>query len=194
MDRKISKIASIIFSPPVILLPTPFILILRQTNDISLSFKWGVFSAFFLLLTILFLIYGEYEGIFSNFDISIKEERAKFFLGGGIITFLYFFLTFFLKAPEILFALSFGIMLGTLVLFVVNNFIKASIHTATLSAFSISVILLFGIRFSPLLLLIPFMAWARVVIKKHTISEVIMGGFLGSILTILIYIMGKIIA
>ena len=132
-------------------------------------------------------------GFFSDYDVSKKEERPKLFAFGGIITFLYLGSLILLNGPKILYFLIFGIILGVLVISVVNNWIKVSIHTATVSAFTLSLVILFGYNFLPILILIPVMAWARVKIKKHTILEAISGGFLGIILTIIVYTIGRFI-
>ncbi|OGH37496.1 MAG: hypothetical protein A3B44_02795 [Candidatus Levybacteria bacterium RIFCSPLOWO2_01_FULL_38_21] len=193
MVKNLARFISFSSSPFILLLPTPFILVYKETENIFYSLKWALFSYIFLFSVVFFVLLGMLIGFFSDYDVSKKEERPKLFAFGGIITFLYLGSLILLNGPKILYFLIFGIILGVLVISVVNNWIKVSIHTATVSAFTLSLVILFGYNFLPILILIPVMAWARVKIKKHTILEAISGGFLGIILTIIVYTIGRFI-
>ena len=193
MVKNLARFISFSSSPFILLLPTPFILVYKETENIFYSFKWALFSYIFLFSVVFFVLLGMLIGFFSDYDVSKKEERPKLFAFGGIISFLYLGSLILLNGPKILYFLIFGIILGVLVISVVNNWIKVSIHTATVSAFTLSLVILFGYNFLPILILIPVMAWARVKIKKHTILEAISGGFLGIILTIIVYTIGRFI-
>lgn len=193
MLKNLARLISFLSSPFVLLLPTPFILVFKETGSIFYSLKWTFFSYIFLFSVVFFVLLGMLLGFFSDYDVSKKEERPKLFAFFGIITFLYLGSLVLLNGPKVLYLVVFGIILGVLVISIVNNWIKASIHTATVCAFTLSLVILFGNMFIPALLLIPAMAWARVKIRKHTPREVIVGGFLGVILTIIVYIIGRFI-
>ena len=193
MLKNLARLISFLSSPFVLLLPTPFVLVFKETGNIFYSLKWTFFSYIFLFSVVFFVLLGMLIGFFSDYDVSKKEERLKLFAFGGIITFLYLGSLILLNGPKVLYLVIFGIILGVLVISIVNNWIKASIHTATVCAFTLSLVILFGFMFAPALLLIPAMAWARVKIKKHTPLETLTGGFLGIILTIIVYIIGRFI-
>ncbi len=191
MLKNLARFISFLSSPFVLLIPTPFILVFKETGNISYSLKWTFLSYIFLFSVVVFVLLGIFDGFFSDYDVSKKEERPKLFAFGGIITFLYLGFLILLNGPKILYLTVFGIILAVLIITIVNNWIKASIHTATVSAFTVSLVILFGYMFIPVLLLIPIMAWARIEIKKHTLLEAFVGGFLGIILTIIVYTVGK---
>ena len=193
MLKNLARLISFLSSPFVLLLPTPFILVFKETGNITYSLKWTFFSYIFLFSVVVFVLLGMLVGFFSDYDVSKKEERPKLFAFGGIVTFLYFGSLIILNGPKVLYLVVFGIILGVFTISIVNNWIKASIHTATVCAFTLSLVILFGYVFIPALLLIPAMAWARVKIKKHTLQEALVGGFLGLILTIIVYIIGRFI-
>src|SRR3989338_6049919 len=193
MLKNLARIISLSSSPFILLLPTPFILVFKETGNIFYSLKWTFFSYIFLFSVVFFVILGMLLGFFSDYDVSKKEERPKLFAFGGITTFLYLGSLILLSGPKVLYLVIFGIILGIFTISLVNNWIKASIHTATVSAFTLSLVILFGYMFIPILLLIPAMAWARVKIKKHTPQEAIVGGFLGTVLTIIVYTIGRFI-
>ncbi len=66
--------------------------------------------------------------------------------------------------------------------------IKASIHVAGISAFILSMAILYGGFSYIAMILIPIIAWARVQVHRHTIPEVLIGGFLGIFLTLFSYL------
>lgn len=191
MSKNIARIVSILLSPPIILLPAPFILVFKKTHDLMTSLKWTGLSDVFLFAMITFVIFGTYKGFFSNFDVSIRTERPKLFLAGAIVGILYLSTLILLNAPRVLTILVLGILLGVIIIGILSRWFKTSIHTATISSFSLSMVILFGINYLPVFLLIPLVAWARVKLKKHTPAEVLVGGFLGLTLTIIVYIAGK---
>jgi len=193
MLKNLARLISFLSSPFVLFLPTPFILVFKETGNIFYSLKWTFFSYIFLFSLVFFVILGMLVGFFSDYDVSKKEERPKLFAFGAIIAFLYLGSLILLNGPKVLYLVVFGIILGVFIVSLVNNWIKASIHTATVSAFTFSFVILFGYMFIPALLLIPAMAWARVKIKKHTPQEALVGGFLGIVLTIVVYGIGRLI-
>src|SRR3989344_6331915 len=193
MLRNLARLISFLLSPLILFLPTPFILVLKETGNISYSLKWTFFSYIFLFSIVLFVLLGMLIGFFSDYDVSKKEERPKLFAFFGIATFLYLGALILLDGPKVLYLVIFGIILGVFIISLVNNWIKASIHTATVSAFTLSLVILFGNTFIPALLLIPAMAWARIKIKKHTPLETLTGGLLGITLTIIVYDVGRLI-
>ncbi|MCL4418746.1 hypothetical protein M1146_01440 [Patescibacteria group bacterium] len=191
MSKLIARLISFLASPLILLLPSPYILVDKVSKNPLYALKWTVFSYVFLFSLVVYVVLGIFLGFFSDFDVSKKEERPRFFAFGAILTFLYLVSLFILAGPRILFVGTIGIILGVLVISIVNKWIKASVHTATVSAFSLSLVIIYGKELLPVLLLIPVVAWARVKIKKHTLLEVIVGGFLGLFLTIIVYISAK---
>src|SRR3989344_4316641 len=193
MRKNLARFISLLSSPFILLLPSPFILVFNETGNLFYSLKWTLFSYIFLFSVVFFVLFGIFMGFFSDYDVSKKEERPKLFAFGGVVTFLYFGSLIILSGPRVLYLVIFGIILGVLIISIINNWVKASVHTATVSAFTLSVVILFGYKFIPILLLIPTMACARIEIKKHTPLEAITGGFLGTVLTIIVYAVGRFI-
>lgn len=63
---------------------------------------------------------------------------------------------------------------------------KISVHMACFTMIAILLLLLFGVQWWPVLLLIPLLAWSRVVRKKHTVTQVVAG----TALTALVMLVG----
>jgi membrane-associated phospholipid phosphatase len=65
--------------------------------------------------------------------------------------------------------------------------IKASVHVAAISGLLTSLIIIYKGYYILLLLLIFIIGWSRVKIKRHSVPEVVIGGILGSLLSLIMY-------
>lgn len=186
-----AKAISFFLGPLFILLPVPYILVERVSQNYLYALKWTIFSYAFILSVAIFIIIGVLLGVFSNFDVSKREQRPLLFSFSAFAMFCYLLSLFILDGPKILLLALVAIVLGLIVIVVVNRWIKASIHLATAT----SVILFIGIVYKGyfffLLSLIPLLAWARVKTKEHTPFETIIGVVLGVALTLIAYTISR---
>lgn len=189
----IAKIISLFFNPAVFFLIMPFLVVYRYSQSGFYALKWEIFSSIFLFLGILLFFIGRYKGTFSDEDISIRKERYKFYVLLYSLGFIYFILSLFLKGIFFpLSIISFGIILGVLIFNLVNYYAKASIHTGVVCAFVISIGFMYGFNFFlGLLWMVPLIVWSRIVTKNHTLKETILGGFLGGIITLVTFFIGR---
>lgn len=187
---RLAKFISIIFNPVILLFLMPYLVVYRQTASEIYALKWVVFSASFLLIGITLFLIERLKGVFSDSDISHQKERPRFYAIAFILAFIYFISSLFFKG--IFFPISiiaFGIIIALFLFDIVNMRIKASIHVGVYCAFVITVGILYQ-TFIPILVL-PFLAWSRIVLHKHTIIEIVTGGILGSIVTIGTFLLGR---
>jgi membrane-associated phospholipid phosphatase len=70
---------------------------------------------------------------------------------------------------------------GIGVLAVVSAFWKMSGHASALAAAVVIAILMFGPAWLPLLLLVPAVGWSRLVLRAHTLAQVIAGSLFGGV-------------
>ena len=182
-----ARILSTVLHPFLLFLPVPYFLVLRMTNNVEYAIKWTFFSWIFLFSVVVFVFYEVRRGKFSNFDISKKEQRTRFFLFIGLMTIIYIFCLFLLHGPLEMVVVTFGSLLGLFLLDIINKYVKASIHVAAVSSIILSFVILNGIQYWWTLLLIPLVAWSRVKLHRHTVLETIIGGLFGIVLTFLTY-------
>lgn len=186
-----AKAVSFFLSPVFVLFPIPFILISKFSPDFSDALKWSIFSYAFILVVVVFVIAGVMFGVFTNFDVSKREQRPLLFSFSAFVIFCYLLALIILHGPKILFLAVFAIIFGLIIMTVVNRWIKASVHVATATA----VLLLIGFAYKGyffwLLSLVPLLAWSRVKVKGHTPKETIIGGILGVAITLIVYIVSK---
>src|SRR4030042_3554879 len=131
MSKNIARLISLLSSPLIILLPTPYILVYKVSNNYLYALKWTIFSYVFIFSVVIFVLLGTLFGLFSDWDVSKKEERPPLFAFGAIVTFFYLACLFILNGPKILYIAVSGIIVGVIAIGIITRWIKASIHTAT---------------------------------------------------------------
>lgn len=156
------------------------IVIFRLANRVGVSVLGALVFAV-VLPTAVMLIRGVRSGRWSDADVSVRTERARFYPPaillslGGIVALLV------LRAPGFILQGAL-ITLGMLVTAaVINNFLKISLHS--MFAFFCAVILLpinlpSGFVALGLALLV---AWSRLYLRRHTLPEVMAGIALGTL-------------
>ncbi len=110
----------------------------------------------------------------TNWDVSHRPKRVRLLLlllGVSVL----FFASLSLYGNSELMKLSGIVFLWLLGFFLITLKIKISGHMAGFLLASGLVIFWYGAVFALLLVLLPFIAWSRVVLKRHTIGEVIGG-------------------
>jgi putative transposase len=145
----------------------------------------------FISVFVIFVLYGVRNKIFSDIDVSNGKQRPILYFIGALLSVLYLFSLFILQGPMILFITTFGIILGILLAGLINMKVKASMHVAAFSGLISSLSIVYRGYYLLLLFLIPVIAWSRVKIKRHTVPEVIIGGTLGSLLSLIMYFTTK---
>lgn len=185
---RISQFISTVLNPITLLFPVAYLLVLRQTGNKELALFWEVISVIFILIVSIFILIGVEEKIFSDFDISKRKQRPLLFTFTIGLSAIYTILLYLLKAPSILFVVAFTLILGLIVFEVVNRVTKASIHVGTIAAFATSVSIVYGGFFYLSLLLIPVVAWARIRTRNHTEKQTVIGGTLGVLITLVVYV------
>lgn len=193
IQRFIAIALSYLFNPVMFVLLMPYLLIYKQTTSISYALKWELFSAAFIFFGIILVVLERRRGIFSDFDLSKREERWKFFSIALAPVALYLIASIFLKGLFFSTTLiSLGIIAGLILFAFFNRFLKPSIHTGIACAYVLSVAILYGqIAFFVSFWTIPVIIWARLKLKKHTFNEILVGGIIGTTVTLLTFLIGK---
>lgn len=193
MLNLLARAISAIFNPYFLIIPIPYFLVLRQTSDPTYAFKWMLFTGFFLFtigVTVYIAVRRKY---FSDLDISRKEQRPLFFLLISVFGVVYLLGLFWFKAPLVLFVAITGIFISLMVLSLITNKVKASIHVASITGLIFSFSILYSGAFLLFLFLIPLIAWARLRMKRHTRSEVLVGASMGFIIPLVIFLIFKVL-
>lgn len=124
------------------------------------------------------------KGNYTNMDVSDRKQRNSLYLFNFIVIAIYTGVLYFSKQrTDLLFIIVFLFIL-MLIMNISNFFIKSSMHTA----FNVFVTALF-FSLNPILgiiwfVLTSFVAISRIILKRHTPKEVIMGAFIGTVVSL----------
>jgi len=188
MKLTIARIISYLFNPLIVVLVSPFLLIYRATNDLQAAYYWTCYTLIFIIIMGIFVATGVKREIFTDLDVSRREQRPLMFLISILFIAVYVMGMLFLQAPSILYILAAGLILGICIISIINRRIKASAHVAAITALTLPLAVSFGQYYFLLLFLVPLVAWARIKTKRHTLKEILVGGFLGGSLSLSIYL------
>lgn len=191
--KYIAEILSFLFHPVIFFLFMPFLVVYRYTDSHAAALRWEIFSASFVAAAIAIVLVGRKKGIFSDCDLSKREERYEFY------SFILFFSAIYIASSLLLRGFVFpmtliaiGITFGVVIFDVLNRYIKASNHVAVSAAFVTTVWLFYGfVSFLFVGWIVPVLIWARLVLQKHTKQEAIVGGMLGITITLLTFVAAK---
>ncbi len=132
-------------------------------------------------------------GLFTDLDLSTREERHTFYLLVGILSIIYISISVLFKG--IFFPLSIitlGVLFGIVLFELIDYYFKASVHLGVACAWVLAIILIYGReKFFAVIWIIPLLAWSRVTLKKHTPREIVIGGTVGIFVTLITFIIGK---
>ncbi len=187
---QLARFISFILNPIFVIIPVPFLLIYKVTQNTGYALKWSMFSYLFIALIGLFMLFAVWRGIFTDLDVSKREQRPLLFTFALFTLVAYYLFLLYLQGPLVLQYAVFGVAGGILFVSLINRRIKASLHMATVT----TVLLLVGIMYSINLItfsLIPIIAWARLKTKRHTTIEVIVGILCGAFITFVVYVTMK---
>lgn len=193
MIDRLARLVSIVIHPAILILAMPFLVVYRQTESSFYALKWQIFSAGFVLFAGFLVLLGERLKIFSDSDLSKKGERYRFYTMVSILVILYIAIVVFLKGIFFPFVIiGFGALFGITLFAIANHFFKISMHSGAVCAFVISVGILYGANaLLAIVWIVPFMIWARIRLKKHTIMEAFSGGALGGIIALVTFLVGR---
>lgn len=183
--NKIARIITFILHPIVLITPSIFVIITASGGTINEALLWSAISLMFTACIAAYIKIGMKMGVFSNFDVSKREQRIYLFPAILLAGFVFLASLLVFGGPiALLYALVYFII-SVSVLAIVTLRIKASIHVGSITAAVVSIIYFFGDKYLILLLIIPAMAWARIIEKRHTFKETVVGFILGLLLALL---------
>ncbi|MDR2967316.1 MAG: phosphatase PAP2 family protein [Methanobacteriaceae archaeon] len=175
-----SKWVSYIFEAPFLAIPTFIILnlILDMNNFLIIETICLLFAT--IIPVLVLLLWRKTKGVDINF--TIKESRNYPLLIATLIYFLGTFILWLFSANPLIMAVMFCYGSNTLIVFFINLKWKISIHSMGVTGPTIA-LLFINPWFFILGLIGPLVMWSRLVLKKHTVSQVLVGSLLGYLLT-----------
>jgi len=181
MKKDIKNIfAKIISRVLTILLLLSAVISVLLNTDVTFNIKL-LLGLFTFVVPILSMILLKVLGITSDLNVTKREERPKLFLPMGIC-FLISLVLSITSSSQILITVYTSLVISFVMGFLITLLWKISYHMiwSTLAIFFI----IYSRQISQLyylLLLLPFIGWSRLHLKRHTLGQVIAGFLLTSL-------------
>lgn len=170
-----------VFQPPVVV--TVQLLVSPVTQEgFPGTVAYGALAALFVcVLPLLLLLFLVRIGKVTDHHVSDRKQRAPVLLMalGSILAGLLVLDA--VDAPESVVAMVLAVVGGVVVLALVSPFWKMSGHAAAISCSAVIAVLMLGAAWAPLLLLVPAVGWSRVVLRAHTVAQVVAGSAFGGV-------------
>ena len=185
--ESLAKIISAIFHPLIMPAIAFTILIVADSAD-NLSRKLIISSValtFSVVLVLGYIFWLKRRGLIDSADIIIREQRINP-LAIAVVSYLIgFVLLKLMQAPNLVQGLMFCYATNTFLVLLITNWWKISIHTTAISGPLIALMYQFGSLIFPFFILILLVGASRLILKRHTLSQVMAGAAIGIFSTVL---------
>ncbi|MCO4254293.1 phosphatidic acid phosphatase [Pseudarthrobacter cellobiosi] len=170
-----------VFQPPVVvtlqLLISPVV-----EAGFPGTIGYGALAALFVCILPLIVLLGLVRlGKVTDHHVSNRKQRAPVLLMALASVVAGLMVLQAAGAPRSVMVMVLAIVGGIIVLAAVSPFWKISGHAAGVSSAAVISVLMLGPASLPLLLLVPAVGWSRVVLRAHTLAQVVAGSLFGGI-------------
>lgn len=143
---------------------------------------YGALAALFVCVLPLLVLLGLVRlGKVTDHHVSNRKQRAPVllmalgFVAAGLVVLQA------ANAPRSVMVMVLAIIAGIVVLAAVSPVWKISGHAAAVSSAAVICVLMMGPAWLPLVLLVPAVGWSRVVLRAHTLAQVVAGSLFGGL-------------
>jgi len=186
--KKLATTISYIFDGSYISVPVFIIICLKVVDSLAMAISWAALCILFAtIIPFLYIFILYHKKRIYDLHLPNRENRIRPLIVAIISYIMGFFILYVLEAPLFLKAIFAVSIINAVILTTITYFWKISFHTSWVTVTSITFFILFGKWMLLLLLLIPFIGWARVKIRRHTIMQVILGSVISAICALFIY-------
>lgn len=176
-----------ILSPPSISLPMILLVAFYRASSASSALLYTSITLFFLSIGPFgYILLNVYLGKLSDVDVSKRSERVGPFIFGLISVCLGWFALILMHAPNALITMVMISALSGLVLLIITLWWKISMHASSLAGAATMLTAFYGAVMLPLFGLLVLVGWSRVVLRRHTVAQVIAGSLLSITLSMII--------
>jgi membrane-associated phospholipid phosphatase len=183
MKETFTGLVSAILNPFLVSVTTLALLVFQATPTALEALKWIGISIAISILPVVIVVFilvrmKKLDGFFSN----PREQRNSVYLLASALGVIDCALYWYLHAPRLLSVLFTTGLIAVVIFMVINYYWKISLHTAFITGAVVVLVIIFGWKVLFTVVFIPLVAWSRIVLKQHTIPQVIAGGLLSVII------------
>ena len=180
----VARHVSNVLSPFVISLPLVFLIALYHAPVRGQALFYAFVTLFFLSVGPLFyIIVGVRLGKFTDIDVSVRSQRTwpfVFGLASALVGLLILILT---RGSQNLETLLLITILSGIIMMIITLWWKISLHASSIASAATLLTAFYGAMMLPAFLLVVAVSWSRVVLRRHTVAQVVAGAILSTILT-----------
>ncbi|MCF3140602.1 phosphatidic acid phosphatase [Paenarthrobacter sp. AR 02] len=179
--RTVARVLTEVFQPPVVVL-----VLLLISPAVEPGFPgtiwFGLLGAFFVcVVPLAYVLVMVKLGRITDHHVSDRRQRPALLLMALVSVVAGLVVLQLLNGPASVSVMIISLIGGIAVLAVVSAFWKMSGHASALSAAVVIAVLMFGPAWLPLLLLVPAVGWSRLVLRAHTLAQVVVGSLFGAV-------------
>jgi membrane-associated phospholipid phosphatase len=187
--ERLAEYVSALSSPP--LMAIVGIALGAQSISASSAWLWAfIFTLLSVLPPILYVVWLLRSGRITNFHLDVRSQRKGPLLIIVFNTFLVWMVLYIGGAPTLMLEIATaGLVLTCLVLMVTLRW-KISGHCAAVAGLASLNWMLFGQETILIAFIVPVVAWSRIQLGRHTISQAVSGAVLGGVIFALTLYLG----
>ncbi len=186
---RVARYVSNILSPLVVSFPFVFFVALYHAQNVLMALLYALIILFFLSFgPTVYILAGVRTGKFTDADVSMRSQRVGPFLFGITSALLGLATLFFTHGPKNLQTLLLITIVSGIVMMIVTLWWKISIHASSLAAAATLLTALYGSIVLPVFVLLAALCWSRVILRRHTVGQVVAGSVVSIALTALILV------
>ncbi|HLH63612.1 MAG TPA: phosphatase PAP2 family protein [Ktedonobacteraceae bacterium] len=184
---RFARIVSTVLTPVSVSLPFVLLVAFYHARNQLAALIYALITLFFLSVgPLIYVVIGVRTGKLSDFDVSRRSERAGPFLFGIISTSIGLLVLSLLHGPRDLQTALILTTISAVILMVTTLWWKISIHASTMAGAATMLTVLYGLALLPLFLLLVLVSWSRVVLRRHTVAQVVAGSLLSIFLALVV--------
>ena len=181
---RIARYISTIFSPMGVSLPAILLIALyHERNQLTVAINTGLTLFFLSVGPMIYILIGVRLGKFTDVDVSKRSQRTGPFIFGIISAFVGFLALSVLHGPKNLQTILLLTIISGIIMMIITIWWKISIHASSLAGAATVLTALYGTVMLPAFILVALVGWSRVVLRRHTLAQVIAGSLLNIVLT-----------
>ena len=182
-----ARVVSNILAPAPISLPLVGLVALYHAHNVPLALLYALLTLFFLSIgPLIYILIAVRMGKISDIDISRRTERAGPFLFGISSVLAGWLALIILHGPRDLQTVLIITAVSGIVMMVTTLWWKISIHASSMGGAATMLTAFYGAVMLPTFLLLILVSWSRVVLRRHTVLQVVAGSRVSIALTLLV--------
>lgn len=184
LAHKISIWFNPVYYSPLVFLASALV----SSSSVPQAFFFTILSTLFIAVPVLaYILIGQKFGFLDDPHIPQRRKRVGLYLVSTFGTLICLWVLIRLEAPIELLATILALLIATFIAAIINVFWKISIHTGGIVGAATVMTFLFWPYGLLTYLMAIVVGWSRITLKKHTLAQVLAGGLVAFVATVLTF-------